>query len=335
MLKKALHRIALGAERLLDRVPPRRNRSGADLVIDPHIGYSTAEHVIVRGRVLRGLRGSTARHEQGVLRNVWQMVSLFLTDEVAGVTVAHGRATAVTDDEGYFQLLLPVGRPPGWHDIKVTIANGGTASACPVFVPRPDARFLVISDIDDTVLHTSAYSLLRNLWTTFSGNALTRRIYPDSAALLQSLSENGRNPVFYVSSSPWNMHGFLTQVFSQAGLVRGPMFLRDLGLSETQFISAGHGSHKGSSVDALLKAHPTLPAVLVGDTGQKDASIYRDAVQRHPGRVSAVLLKVPQNGLDADDRHDLKQLRASGVHVFPASSFEGAVQQLNLWLPPP
>ncbi|NVK16134.1 MAG: DUF2183 domain-containing protein [Rhodobacteraceae bacterium] len=329
MIKKVLHRTALSAERLLDRLQPRIRRKSAPLVIDPYYGYSTPEHLIVRGRVLAALRSSAAREGQGVLRNIWQMVSLFLTDEAAGVTVTHGETKAVTDEEGYFQLPLPVGRAPGWHDIEVSVADGGAPAACPVFVPRPDARLLVVSDIDDTVLHTSAYSLLRNLWTTFSGNVLTRRIYPDSAALLRRLSEQGRNPVFYVSSSPWNMHAFLAQVFKQADLVRGPMFLRDLGLSETQFISAGHGSHKGQSIDLLLNAHPRLPAVLVGDTGQKDAAIYLAAVRRHPGRIRAVLLRIPEDGLNEDDKRDLKLLEATGVTVIATPNFKGRETELE------
>lgn len=329
MLKKALHRTALHAESLLDRLLPRKPRSGADLVIDPYIGYATPEALIVRGRVLTQLRRSSPRAGQGVLRNVRQMVSLFLTDEAAGITVCHGDATAVSDEEGYFQLPLPLDRAPGWHDIPVAVAEGDAQTACPVLIPRPDARFLVISDIDDTIMRTSAYSLVRNLWTTFSGNALTRHVFPDSAELLRKLSHQGRNPVFYVSSSPWNMHAFLAQVFRQADLVRGPMFLRDLGLSETQFISAGHGSHKGHSIDLLLNAHPELPAVLIGDTGQKDASIYAAAVRRHPGRIAAVLLRVPADGLSADDERDLAKLRETGITVFAAPSFEGAAQQLE------
>ncbi|UWQ43827.1 DUF2183 domain-containing protein (plasmid) [Leisingera aquaemixtae] len=331
MLKHALHRTALHAENLLDRLLPRKVRSGADLVIDPYIGYATPEALIVRGRVLTQLRHSAPRAGQGVLRNVRQMISLFLTDEAAGITVCHGDATAVSDEEGYFQLPLPLppGRAPGWHDIPVAVADSKAQTVCPVLIPRPDARYLVVSDIDDTVMKTSAYSLVRNLWTTFSGNALTRHVFPDSADLLRKLSQQGRNPVFYVSSSPWNMHAFLDQVFRQADMVRGPMFLRDLGLSETQFISAGHGSHKGQSIDLLLNAHPELPAILMGDTGQKDASIYGAAVRRHPGRIAAVLLRVPADGLSADDERDLAKLRETGITVIAAPSFEGAAQQLE------
>ncbi len=56
-------------------------------------------------------------------------------------------------------------------------------------------------DIDDTMMQTGAYSLARNLWTTFTGSALTRDVFPDAVALMTRLHD-GMNPVFYVSSAP-------------------------------------------------------------------------------------------------------------------------------------
>ncbi|MGR3762234.1 App1 family protein (plasmid) [Roseobacteraceae bacterium NS-SX3] len=318
------------AERALDAIFRRRNGTGTGVpkVIDPYLGFATPDQLIVRGRVLTKLRHGRARENQSLLANLRQMVSLFLTDEVSGVTVCHGGTTAISDEEGYFQLPLPNRGPAGWRDIPVSIEGRGKAALCPVLVPRPDARFMVISDIDDTMMRTGAYSLWRNLWTSFTGNALTRHVFPDSVALMQHLSEGGRNPVFYVSSSPWNMHGFLDQVFRRAGLVRGPMFLRDLGLSETKFITEGHGNHKGQSIDTLLRAHPGLPAVLIGDTGQHDAAIYLEAAQRHPGRIAAVLLRTPGNGADAADLQDLAALEETGVPVLAGQDFNNALTRL-------
>jgi phosphatidate phosphatase APP1 len=87
------------------------------------------------------------------------------------------------------------------------------------------------------------------------------------------------------------MHAFLEGVFARAGLVRAPLFLRDLGLSDVQLVSATHGEHKGSVIDRLLAANPTLPFWLVGDTGQHDAEVYAAAALRHPDRILRVTLR--------------------------------------------
>lgn len=328
MARRLLHKLLLNAERAVERfLTPRRKRSGT-AVIDPYLGFATPDNLILRGRVLSKLRHRDPRGGQGVWANLRDMVSFFLTDEIPDRRVWSGEVSAISDEEGYFHLLLPPALTPGWVEADVHVEGTEGPGRCRALVPRPDASFMVISDIDDTMMRTGAYSLAKNLWTTFTGNPLTRHIFPDARALMNSLSDGARNPVYYVSSSPWNMHDFLADVFRHSALVEGPMFLRDLGLSETQLITAGHGSHKGQSIDILLEANPDLPAILIGDSGQKDAAIYREAVERHPDRVAAVVIRTPGPGADEADLADFAALEATGVPLFTGADFEGMVPKL-------
>ena len=308
-LVRTLTRLEWLFDTLVGRLRPPR---AAPPVIDPYLGYSTPEHWVARGRVLTRLVRPEGRVGQRRGRNLLQMLSLFLTDEVAEVTVtapAHN-VSAVTDEEGYFTLLVPRGPSQGWAEVVVEAE--GAQAVLPVQVTAPEARLAIVSDIDDTVIETGAWTLWRNLWTTFSGSMATRRVFPDAVALLARLSERGRNPVFFVSSSPWNMHAFLEGMFTRAGLVKAPLFLRDLGLSEVQLLSGGHGAHKGSVIDRLMAANSGLPFWLVGDTGQHDAEIYAAAALRHPGRVARVTLR--RAGRDAATV-PVADLRALGVPV--------------------
>lgn len=109
----------------------------------------------------------------------------------------------------------------------------------------------------------------------------------------------------------------------------GPMFLRDLGLSETKLITEGHGNHKGQSIDHILAANPDLPAILLGDTGQHDTSIYTDVIQRHNRRVIAVGLRTPGLGLDDVDRTDLATLAKTGVRYYADKDFKKFIKALT------
>lgn len=344
-LKTRLAPLAARLERGVDRLWPQRPRSGPP-VIDPYLGYSTPEELILRGRVLSHVTRHVPRHGQRWWRNLLQMISLFFTWEVSGVTVvaeAFGR-TAVTDEEGYFTLHLPrrEALAGGWNEVVVGLStavpnpgdmprdwqHGGAvreAARLPVQVTRADAAFGVISDIDDTMMRTGAYSLWRNLWTSLTGNTLTREIFPDAVELMDRLSEQGRNPVFYVSSSPWNLHHFLNEIFERHGLVQGPLFLRDLGISETKFITGTHGDHKGDAIDSILAANPGLPFVLMGDTGQHDAQVYAAAAQRHPGQVAQVILRAPGKGADARDMAHVEALRERGVPVHVGTDYRALI----------
>ena len=109
-MKRRLVRTLTHLEWLFDTLVGRlRPPRAAPPVIDPYLGYATSEHWVARGRVLTRLVRPEGRVGQRRGRNLLQMLSLFLTDEVAEVTVtapAHG-VSAVTDEEGYFTLLVP------------------------------------------------------------------------------------------------------------------------------------------------------------------------------------------------------------------------------------
>ena len=328
-VRRVLRRMALRAEAALDRLFTFRRRWRPPL-IEPYTGYATPETLVARGRVLTHLRRQEPKPSQRWFTNLRQMLLLFLTDEVQGVHVRARGAEAVSDEEGYFTLVLPRSDGiAGWTEVEAHIETSEERAALPVLVPGVEARLAVISDIDDTVMHTGAYSLARNLWTSLTGNALTREIFPDSVALLEALSQGGRNPVFYVSSSPWNLHHFLEAVFERAGLVPGPMFLRDLGISRAPETDRPHGGHKSAAIDTLMAANPELPFWLLGDTGQHDAEIYLDAARRYPGRVVRVVLREPGPGPDAEARAAMDELRAMGVEVTSARDFAGLAPELH------
>lgn len=321
-MKRFLHRAAIRLERLIDPLIPASRRPR---VIEPYLGFATPATLVLRGRVLTGLRRTQPDPTHGSFTNFRQMIGLFLTDEVAGVTVrdvARGRQVQ-SDEEGYFRLELPRSAlEPGWHAIPLDIPGQADSTViADVMLTGAEADFAVISDIDDTMMQTGAYSILRNLWTSLTGSALTRQVFPDAVDLIDRLHA-GRNPVYYVSSSPWNLHAFLnTVLFSRAGLVRGPLFLRDLGISDTQFISGTHGDHKGSQIDILFQAHPKLQFVLIGDSGQHDAQVYRDAASRWPGRIRQVILRAADPKPDPEVAMALEDIRAMGIPVWTGDDY--------------
>lgn len=319
-------RALLRAEALLARMVGAKR---SPRVIEPYAGYATPEHLILQGRVHSRIRRTEATFDQSRFTNFRQMLAMFLTSEVPQAAVEAEGVAAETDEEGYFRIEVPRGDETGWITRKVTLLATGDAVPCPVLVPEESDAPLVISDIDDTVMATGAYSLIRNLWKSFTGNALTRQIFPDSALLLYQFAKEYGAPVYYVSSSPWNLYNFLTDVFARNGVVRGPMFLRDLGLDEGKFITAGHGNHKGDAIDTILAANPGRTAILMGDTGQADAEIYRAAAERHPGRIRAVLLRTPGPSLDAADLAHIEALRGAGVLAVHCRSFAGVREQID------
>lgn len=319
-------KIAVKAEK---RLSPVWGGHRTPEVIEPYLGYATPDTLILRGRVHSHLKNPTARFGQSRLRNVGQMLRRFMTAEVADAQVEAEGVTATSDEEGYFELRLPRNGRSGWVSVPVTLSANGHQQSCEAFAASARQKQIVISDIDDTVMKTGAYSLARNLWTSFTGNALTRQVFADSAVLMHDLHNGGQRPLYYVSSSPWNLHHFLQEIFARSAVIRGPMFLRDLGISETKLITDGHGNHKGQAIDTILKANPDCTAILIGDTGQEDASIYGDVIDRNPGRIAAVVLREPGPGNDDADTRAIAHLKESGLPVLHGPTFAGFAAKLE------
>jgi phosphatidate phosphatase APP1 len=196
----------------------------------------------------------------------------------------------------------PIPTAQVWHNVYLHWAPadrpdpaGETAPwlAAQVLTPPPGARFGVISDIDDTVLVSHAASPFRMALTALLNNARTRSPFPGVAAFYQSLQAGVRgdehNPIFYVSSSPWNFYDLLVEFMQVNEIPAGPLLLRDYGRQNLRDI--GHRDHKRQAIDALLAAYPALPFVLMGDSGQEDPEIYASVVQDFPDRILGIHIR--------------------------------------------
>lgn len=331
-----IHRTVLRLEALVAR---RFSLKRTPRVIEPFIGYASEDVLFVQGRVHSRLRDSETRFGQSRIANLRQMLGMFLTSEVPGAEVHCAGQTVRADEEGYFRVDIPRDGAQGWLLFDASLPGIEGQFACPVFAPPPGDPPMVISDIDDTIMKTGAYSLLKNLWTSLTGNPLTRQVFPDGAVLLDRLNREQECPVFYVSSSPWNLFRFLEAVFDRNAVVPGPMFLRDLGLDEAKFVTDGHGDHKGRAIDTILGANPSRDAILIGDTGQEDAKVYLDASERHGDRIRAVILRTPGASIERDSLRNIEALRQRGVLTLCGRSFAGFHETLTAYLsaddPPP
>jgi phosphatidate phosphatase APP1 len=279
----------------------RRRRAGdrppEDFRIECYLGHGGAAGVVVRGRVVDDPEPSEAVEGEGVRAAVGRVLRHFHTDDLPGVplrvTVGDAAVDTETDADGYFRVRLhpdPASLTSPWTTGTVELARchrgleGPFTTPVVVLVPGPDARYGVVSDVDDTILQTGVQRVGQMLRRTFTGSALTRTPFAGAAELYRDLAEGG-NPFFYVSSSPWNLHAFLLAFLRHHAFPRGPVLLRDL-LGTT----SGR-EQKGGRIEEVLALHPDLPFVLIGDSGEKDPQVYAQAVRDHPGRIVAVYIR--------------------------------------------
>lgn len=301
-------RVARSVERRIDSARSRAGAAAARQVV-AYRGFGTATEVFLSGRVLSNPPPGPIDAGDTWWRNAATMLRHLESDEVSGarlrIAVAHAERHAFTDEEGFFRAwLVPATALPAtgmWHVADIEVVEPLHDPARPVttsglvLVPPPTARFGVISDLDDTVIRTDATRLLPMLRRTFLQNARTRLPFAGVAQFYSGLhlGDDGAdaNPVFYVSSSPWNLYPVLTEFLEFQTIPLGPLMLRDWGLSDRGVLPLAHGEHKLGAIRQILDTYPDLPFILIGDSGQEDPEIYRDVVHQYRERIHAVYIR--------------------------------------------
>lgn len=313
---QAITTLTHNAEQRFDELKYRLDgRLGRDqpLQIVPYYGYGMPQRLYLKGRVLADKGIAPAGDNDTIWANLVSMYRRLESDEVPGARILARfqdvTQEVVTDGEGYFEVWLePVEAAAAqtglWHAVELELISPQPAEPVQatgqVLVPPPSAQFGVISDIDDTIVQTHATQLLRMARTVFLGNARTRLPFPGVAAFYRALhlgindtasGTTPTNPLFYVSSSPWNLYDLLIEFFELQNIPIGPLFLRDWGISEVELLPTRHGSHKLALIRQILDLYPRLPFILIGDSGQEDPEIYHQIVVEYPGRILAVYIR--------------------------------------------
>ncbi|ADI14341.1 App1 family protein [Truepera radiovictrix] len=288
-----------------------RFRAARPFEVVPYLTFGTPTHLFVRGRVIEEKGLQLATPDASRWRNLSDTYKRFVSTKVpdARVLVSYpgGERELVTDANGYFtgELKLTEAAPAGWCEVSYTLLSpqrqprGDTPPTPPtakgfVLIPDARARFGVISDIDDTVVQTDVARWLRVLGTVLFGNAYTRLPFRGVSAFYRALQRGrgaGRNPLFYVSSSPWNLYDLLLEFLDLEQIPLGPLMLRDWRGGAGELFPAGHGDFKGGEIRRILDTYPELPFILIGDSGEQDPEIYGEIVSAYPGRILAVYIR--------------------------------------------
>ena len=271
-------------------------------------GYGTAVRVLVHGRVIESRNIAEARATDSIWRNLFNTYKRIDSDPLGGarvhVSIGGVEREVVADNEGFFRewidLELPLPSDTHWHEVglrlRAPVREGEpeVRATAPIRVPA-GATFGVISDLDDTVIQSRITSFLQAVRTVMLGNARTRLPFPGVAAFYQALERGGdgarTNPIFYVSSSPWNIYDIIADFMDIQRIPTGPIHLRDWDIGLSALSSHRLKTHKEPIIREILDLYPSLPFILIGDDSQKDPEIYRAILDRYPGRILAIYIR--------------------------------------------
>ena len=215
-----------------------------------------------------------------------------------------------TDSHGYYRLdndilgLDKLANEEGWVEYEVSYAEehkGRIIQENNKFIGKlliapSNAEFGVISDIDDTILHTGVVSSMK--WQVIYNTIFRpagRRVPLKGAAGFYRKLHNGKqgnaaNPIFYVSHSPWNLYRYLEYFLNANMFPKGPILLRSF-RNILRRKRKGEKPQKQKEILRIMATYPDLHFILIGDSGEKDPVIYMEIADQFPERIKAIYLR--------------------------------------------
>ena len=318
----------------------------AEYEIVAYRGYAGSSRVLVQARAQEAKQIPPATATDSLWRNLLNTYKRIDADPLprarVRVTVGGVEREVVADDEGFVRewIDLPAPLPPDapWQPVELQLL-------APLRPGHPDVRargevrvltgtptFGVISDLDDTVIQSRMTSFLQAVRTVMLGNARTRLPFPGVAAFYQALERGGDgarlNPIFYVSSSPWNIHDIIADFMDIQRIPRGSIALRDWDMVLSALTSSRLGNFKDPVIREIMDLYPALPFILIGDNSQKDPEIYRAILDRYPRRILAIYIR----NVEANPRRSAsvqalaKEVLAAGSTLILADDTYAAAQ---------
>lgn len=277
------------------------------VIITPYGGYANNKMIHTQARVLED-EGIKHTVENSFIRNIYNSYKRFESDELRGakVKVSWGQQSTIltTDEEGYIYLDHPHGQDvihsnTLWIPVTYELLKNGRVIykvTSSVMKPSEKAEYGVISDMDDTVLHTGVTSFLKwkllvNSFMRHSHNRLPLEGAQEFYHLLHKGSTGcNTNPFFYLSNSPWNLYNYLYTFLTKFKFPKGTLMLRDMGLKLRRKKSFMEGN-KYLKIIHILDTFPDMPFILIGDAAEIDANIYLKIASTYPGRILAIYIR--------------------------------------------
>lgn len=312
-------------------------------LILPYRGFGNHHEFYLRGKVLEDNGLAKPANKNSIWHNIVAMYKRYVSNEIPHVRIEAcfqgTRQEVVTDEVGYFEVKFQLPQEliskREWMEVEFKLLDqvvpkqGEVQAKGQVMISQDSSQFGVISDVDDTILISKATNLYQKLRLMFLKNARTRMPFEGVAAFYTALQKgidgSYHNPIFYVSSSSWNLYDLLVDFCSVRGIPRGPFLLRESRLDEFKFIASIHKGHKLEKIEQILSTYSNMNFILIGDSGQKDAEIYRQVIHDFPGRILVVYIRdINKEGRQEAVKDIIATLEESGVAMLLVKDTEEA-----------
>ncbi|KAJ4391714.1 hypothetical protein N0V93_005334 [Gnomoniopsis smithogilvyi] len=193
--------------------------------------------------------------------------------------------TVETNDAGHFSMRAGLDFVP--THVRV-LANEDLSTVQEIEI-TDDEGISVISDIDDTIKHSSISLGAREIFRNTFIRDLKGLTIDGVQEWYGELHKMGVR-FHYCSNSPWQLFPVIATFFRHAQLPPGSLHLKQYS-GMLQGIFEPVAERKKGTLEKILRDFPRRRFILVGDSGEADLEVYTDLAVANPGRILAVFIR--------------------------------------------
>jgi phosphatidate phosphatase APP1 len=215
-----------------------------------------------------------------------EIILVFDKAKLTVKTDAHGSFYVKTTDLSAAAILQKVVMSSG-EEVKII------QGLYPRHLQEVISDVIVVSDIDDTLLHSFIFRKLMKFKTLMFTTVEKRRAVVAMQDLLQKFTSKGAAS-FYLSNSEQNLYPLIYRFLLHNNFSAGPLFLKKMrGLWDVirNIKFPLRNIHKQKTLEDILEMFPHKKIVLMGDNTQHDLPIYLEAAEKFPVNIRYILIR--------------------------------------------
>ncbi len=235
------------------------------------------------------------------LRNFKTIIGLYRSTPIAfenfEMTFDHGKVRGQTDVSGGFWCEVDLhAQQTKLVSIKLLSTNEDvqlTENLYPNQIHAIESNTIVISDLDDTLIHSFIKNRIKQIRTLLFTSVEKRKAVKDVAHLIKRFSLAGTHS-FYLSNSEQNLYPMLYRFLLINEFPPGPLFLKQYirihHLVLRKILGRKH-SHKMNTLGKIMELFPNKKFILIGDNTQQDLRIYLKITEMFPERIRFIIIR--------------------------------------------
>jgi phosphatidate phosphatase APP1 len=265
-----------------------------------YCALSNGKSNLIVGQIANTRRSEFTFQEYSRRKTFWTLLGLFRSHSVAHAEIVlkfdHGMVKGLTDGTGAFWVTAQATEST-WTLKEISFADGTPVVILDHLYTRTvnsiESDTVVISDIDDTLLHSNISNKLHQLRTLMFTVMEKRRAVEETQRLIRRLKDAGAE-TFYLSNSEQNLYPLIYRFLRHNQFPEGPLFLKQW-RTVRDFVmrnkNRDRNAHKLGTLENLMRIFPERRFILVGDNTQHDLFIYLQTAQKFPKQIKHVVIR--------------------------------------------